>query len=135
MHLIIELPYDLETQLRVEALQKGKALNQYITGIIREKINISRPVSSTLTADETRLFKSINKGFSDEFWTKLANLNKKRQTFTLDESERKDLIEMTEALDTVNLERMKALIELSTIRQIDLDILMNQLGLNNGKHN
>ncbi len=37
MHLTIELPYDLETQLRVEALQKGKALNHYITSFIQEK--------------------------------------------------------------------------------------------------
>ncbi len=135
MHLTIELPYDLETQLRVQAQQKGKALNQYITGLIQEKINSPKPATSTLTAEETRLFKIINKGFSDDFWTKLNSLNKKRQEFTLAESERQELIEMTEALDAVNLERMKALIELSTIRQIDLDILMNQLGLNNGKHN
>jgi hypothetical protein len=135
MQLTIELPYDLETQLRVQAQQKGKALNQYITGLIQEKINSPKPVTSTLTAEETRLFKIINKGFSDDFWTKLNSLNKRRQEFALTEPERQELIDMTEALDAVNLERMKALIELSTIRQIDLDMLMNQLGLNNGKHN
>ncbi len=94
-----------------------------------------KSVSSTLTAEETHLFKAINRGFSDEFWSKLADLNKKRQSFTLTESERQELIDMTENLDAVNLERMKALVELSKIREIDLDILMNQLGLNNGKHN
>jgi hypothetical protein len=134
MHLTIELPNDLETQLRFQAQQKGKALNQYITGLIQEKINSPKPVPSTLTAEETRLFKTINKGFSDEFWTKLNGLNKKRQEFTLTESEKQELIEMTEALDAVNLDRMKALIQLATIRQIDLDVLMNRLGLNNGKH-
>jgi hypothetical protein len=134
MHLTIELPYDLETQLRVQAQQKGKALNQYITGLIQEKVNFPKPVSPTLTAEETRLFKTINKGFSDEFWTKLNGLNKKRQELTLNESERQELVEMTESLDAVNLNRMKALIQLATIRQIDLDVLMNQLGLNNGKH-
>jgi hypothetical protein len=135
MHLTLELPYDLETQLRAQAEQKGKALNQYITGLIQEKISSPKPATSTLTVEEIRLFKTINKGFSDEFWTKLTNLNKKRQAFTLVESERAELIDMTENLDAVNLERMKALIELATIRQIDLDVLMNQLGLNNGKHN
>jgi hypothetical protein len=135
MHLTIELPYDLETQLRVQAQQKGKALNHYISGLIQEKINVPKPNNSTLTAEETRLFNTINRGFSDEFWTKLNYLNKKRQEFTLIESETQTLIEMTEKLDAVNLERMTALIELSTIRQIDLDMLMNQLGLNNGKHN
>jgi macrodomain Ter protein organizer (MatP/YcbG family) len=96
MHLTIELPYDLETQLRVQAKQKGKALNQYITGLIQEKISSPKPATSTLTVEETRLFKTINKGFSDEFWDKLTNLNNKRQTFTLSESDRKELIDMTE---------------------------------------
>ena len=73
----------------------------------------------------------INKGFSGEFWTKLRHLEEKRKEFTLLESERQELISRAEALETVNLERMKALIELATIRQIDIDILMTQLGLNN----
>ncbi len=134
MHLNIELPYDLETQLREQAQQKGKALNQYITGLIQEKMNSSRPKTSPLTVDETRLFQTINKGFSDEFWNKLHNLDKKRQQLILTESERQDLIAMTEELEMTNLERMKALIELAAIRQTDLDTLMTQLGLANGKH-
>lgn len=134
MHLTIELPYDLETQLREQAQQKGKALNQYITGLIQEKFNAQRPTTSTLTVDETRLFQIINKGFSDEFWTKLRYLDKKRRDFTLVESERVVLTSMAESLEIAHLERMKALISLAAIRQIDLDILMSQLGLNNGKH-
>jgi hypothetical protein len=109
-------------------------LVDFDTGLIQEKMPAPKPATSTLTVEETRLFKIINKGFSDDFWVKLTNLNKKRQTFTLSESDRKELIEMTEALDAINLERMKALIELATIRHIDLDILINQLGLNKDKH-
>jgi hypothetical protein len=135
MHFTVELPYDLESQLREQAAKKGKALNQYITGLIKEKINSPKPVSSTLTADETRLFTIINQGFSDDFWAKLNDLNQKRQQFTLLESERQELITLTEALESAHLDRMKALIELSAIRQVDLDVLMHQLGLTNGKHN
>ena len=134
MHLNIELPYDLETQLREQAQQKGKALNQYIMGLIQEKMNSSRPKTPSLTVDETRLFQTINKGFSDEFWNKLHDLDKKRQQAVLTESERQDMIAMTEELEMTNLERMKALIQLAAIRQTDLDTLMTQLGLMNGKH-
>ena len=134
MHLNIELPYDLETQLREQAQQKGKALNQYIMGLIQEKMNSSRPKTPSLTVDETRLFQTINKGFSDEFWNKLHDLDKKRQQAVLTESERQDIIAMTEELEITNLERMKALIQLAAIRQTDLDTLMTQLGLMNGKH-
>ena len=134
MQVTIELPYDLESQLREQAQQKGKALNQYITGIIREKMNATIPKPSALSADETRLFTIINKGFSDDFWTKLHFLNQKRQNESLSEIERRELIEMAERMEMANAERLKALIELAGIRQMDLDALMTQLGLTNGKH-
>ena len=134
MHLTIELPYDLETQLREQAHQKGKALNQYITSLIQDKIGTPKPTTSTLTADETRLFNIINKGFADEFWTKLHSLDRKRLQLTLTETDRAELLTMTEQMEVANLERMKALIELAEIRQTDLDTLMTQLGLTNGKH-
>lgn len=134
MPLTIELPYDLETQLREQAQQKGKALNQYITGLIQDKISSPKPTTSSLTADETRLFQVINKGFSHEFWTQLRILDKKRLQLTLTETEREELLNMTEQMEIANLERMKALIELAAIRQTDLDTLMTQLGLMNDKH-
>jgi hypothetical protein len=134
MHLTIELPYDLETQLREQALKKGKALNQYITGLIQEKISSPKPKPPSLTTEETRLFQIINKGFTDEFWTQLHSLDKKRQKLTISETEREELASMTEQMEVTNLERLKALIELAAIRQTDLDTLMTQLGLTNGKH-
>lgn len=134
MHLTIELPYDLETQLREQALKKGKALNQYITGLIQEKISSPKPKPPSLTTEETCLFQIINKGFTDEFWTQLHSLDKKRQKLTISETERAELTSMTEQMEVANLERLKALIELAAIRQTDLDTLMTQLGLTNGKH-
>lgn len=134
MELIIELPYDLESQLREQAQQKGKALNQYITAIIREKVNPPKPKTSVLSTDETRLFQIINKGFSHDFWTKLHSLNKKRQEVTLTELELQELIAMTDIMEAANVERIKALVELAKIKQTDLDTLMAQLGLTNAKH-
>ena len=134
MALTIELPYDLESQLREQAQEKGKALNQYIAGIIREKMNPLKPKATSLSAEETRLFQIINKGFSQEFWLKLHGLNQKRQEESLSEEELSQLIEMTDLLEAENVERMKALIALAHLRQTDLDTLMTQLGLNNSKH-
>ena len=134
MALTIELPYDLESQLREQAQEKGKALNQYIAGIIREKMNPLKPKTTSLSAEETRLFQIINKGFSQEFWLKLHGLNQKRQEESLSEEELSQLIEMTDLLEAENVERMKALIALAHLRQTDLDTLMTQLGLNNSKH-
>ena len=134
MYLNIELPYDLETQLREQARQKGKALNQYVLSLIQEKTRSSKAKTIPLSSEETALFHIINKGFSDIFWTNLHLLDKKRQNITLTETERQTLIAMTNELEIANLERMKALVKLATIRETDLDTLMTDLGLNNGKH-
>jgi hypothetical protein len=134
MSLTIELPYDLESQLREQAKRKGKALNQYITGLIQERVNLPKPESASLSADETLLFQIINKGFSDEFWLKFHSLDKKRQQIKLTETERAELIAMSEEMENVHLDRLKALIELAAIRQTDIDTLMAELGLDYGKN-
>lgn len=134
MSLTIELPYNLESQLREQAKRRGKALNQYITGLIQEKVNQPEPNPASLSVDETRLFQIINKGFSDEFWSKFRSLDKKRQQIKLTETERAELIAMSEEMEIVHLDRLKALIELAAIRQTDIDTLMSQLGLNYGKN-
>ena len=61
-------------------------------------------------------------------------LDQKRREETLSELELKELIDMTDIIEAANVDRIKALVELANIRQIDLDTLMIQLGLMNGKH-
>jgi hypothetical protein len=133
MHLNLELPNDLETQLRHEAHQKGTAINQYVVNLIQEKIGYSKPKTPTLSQEETALFQIINKGFSEDFWKRFRQLNKKRQAETMTETERQELIGMNDKLEAENVERIKALIQLSKIRKTGLKSLMAELGLNNGK--
>ena len=75
MHLNLELPNDLETQLRHEAHQKGTAINQYVVNLIQEKIGYSKPKTPTLSQEETALFQIINKGFSEDFWKRFRHLS------------------------------------------------------------
>ncbi len=134
MHLTIDLPFDVENQLRAQAQQTGKALNQYITGLIKEKIQPPHSKTTALSAEETHLFQTINKGFSTEFWSQLHNLDKKRRAEKLSEKECQELISMTEQMEIANLERLNAIIALANIRQTDIDTLMTELGISNGKH-
>ena len=70
-------------------------------------------------------------GFSQNFWTKLHSLDKKRQDIALTELELKELTDMTDIMEAANVERIKALIELANNEQTDLDTLMIKLGLKN----
>jgi hypothetical protein len=54
---------------------------------------------------------------------------------SLSEFEQLELMKMTEALDAANLDRIKALIQLATIRQMGLDVLMNQFSTIKNKKN
>jgi hemerythrin-like domain-containing protein len=129
MHLNLELPNDLETQLRREAHQKGATLNQYIISLIQEKVGLAKSKAPSLSKEETALFQIINKGFSEDFWKRFRQLNKKRQAEIMRETERRKLISMNDKLEAENVERIKALIQLSKIRNTDLKSLMVELSL------
>jgi hypothetical protein len=134
MHLTIELPPDLEMQLREQARRHGKGLEQYVAGLIKDRAAAQKSKTQPLTAEETRLFEKINRGFTDEFWKRLRALDKKRRQAKLTEQERQELITMTEQLEAANVERLRALTELAAMKNMELDTLMKELGLSNGRH-
>jgi hemerythrin-like domain-containing protein len=115
--------------LRREAHQKGATLNQYIISLIQEKVGLAKSKAPSLSKEETALFQIINKGFSEDFWKRFRQLNKKRQAEIMRETERRKLISMNDKLEAENVERIKALIQLSKIRNTDLKSLMVELSL------
>ena len=134
MQLIIDLPSELESRLREQDGKTGAALNQHLVGMIREKVASPKDKQTPLTERETRLFQKINAGFTEPFWERLRVLDNKRIRQTLSEPERIELINMTGQMEVANLERMKALIALAEIRQIDLDTLMKNLEIEGAKY-
>lgn len=134
MSLIIDLPAELEERLKEQAKREGKALEQYVTALIKAKVGQIIATGNALSAEETQLFDTINKGFAPEFWDHLKTLNEKRRNAALSESELQELISMTDQMELVNLQRMKALVELAEFRGADIDDLMEQLGLRHGDH-
>jgi len=134
MSLIIDLPAELEERLKEQAKREGKALEQYVAALIKAKVGPSIVTDNALSAKETQLFGAINKGFAPEFWDRLKILNEKRRSAALSEPELQELISMTDQLELVNLQRMKALVELAEFRSVDIDDLMEQLGLRHGDH-
>jgi hypothetical protein len=134
MQLNIELPAELERQLREQARQQGKALEQYVASLIKDRLGLRNTSAVALSAEETRLFELINKGFPDDFWQRLRALDQKRKRAILSEPERQELVELTAQLETANVERMAALAELAAIRDQDIDALMEELELSDGAH-
>lgn len=137
MQLTIEINQDLASKLRNQAQQNGVDLGQYISMLLQEKESLSalkKINKQALSPEETQLFQKINYGFSEAFWERFQALNEKKEHNQLIETDRLELIAMTDKMEEANVERIKALIELAQIRKTDLEHLMTELGILYGKN-
>ncbi len=136
MQLTIDIKNELAFKLRDQAQQNGVDLGQYIAMLIQDKLPNSVQKTTNkqaLSPEETQLFQKINYGFPESFWARFKELNTKRGENELDETERLELISITDEMERANLERIKALIMLAQIRETDLESLMAELGILYGK--
>ena len=78
---------------------------------------------------EADILQQINIGLSPESWSQYHSLIAKRQAEALTELEQSQLIEISDRLESANIGRMKALIELAELRGNSLDALMQELGI------
>jgi hypothetical protein len=78
---------------------------------------------------ESDLLKEINLGVSTDTWAEYHTLIAKRQAETLTETERHQLISISDRLEVANVRRMKALIELANLRGQSLAVVMQELGI------
>jgi hypothetical protein len=78
---------------------------------------------------ESDLLKEINLGLSADTWTEYHLLIAKRQSETLTDEEQRKLIAISDRLEIANVRRIKALIELATLRSQPLSTVMQELGI------
>ena len=83
-----------------------------------------------LDATESQLLNKINAAFPLEKWERLKYLDWKTEFSALDEPEEKESLELAENYENHSVERLKYLTELATLRQVSVDTLIEQLGLN-----
>jgi RelB Antitoxin alpha helical domain len=78
---------------------------------------------------EADLLQQINIGLSGQDWQQYHALITKRRAETLTPDEHERLIQMSEQLETLNVARIQALIQLATLRNQPLTTLMQNLGI------
>lgn len=79
--------------------------------------------------EETLLLEQITIGFQDEFWERYNFLQNKLKQSTLTAEEHEDLISLSDQIEEKNATRISLLSELSKLKKMDLEELMNQLGI------
>lgn len=97
-------------------------------------LRLQKRGTSVLSKTESKLLNQINKEFPTEKWERLKYLDWKLEFSALSETEEKESLRLAEAYETYSVERLKALTQLATLRQITIEDLTTQLGLNPISH-
>ena len=82
-----------------------------------------------LAPEESTLLERINEPLPHALIGRLHDLQEKRDTNSLSESEAEELLKLSDKAEHLHAERVGALADLATVRGITLTALMDQLGL------
>jgi hypothetical protein len=125
--ITLQLSLELEQQLFSAATEQGIAPDLYVLNALQERFRSdnSLPVART----EAELIQQINIGLSVADWAEYHALIAKRQAEMLTPGEYQRLVEMTDALERLNVQRVQSLIELANLCCQPLPELMKSLGI------
>ena len=126
MPITINLSPELEEILKEVAARTGKDADNYIVSMLEEKL---LPGSADPRKREAELLQQINLGISQEEWRRFFHLAERRDTEQLTPEEYQELLGLTNAIESANARRMEHLVELSILRKMPLDKLMEELGI------
>ncbi|MGG6237826.1 hypothetical protein ACQ4N7_04235 [Nodosilinea sp. AN01ver1] len=127
--ITLDLSPELEAQLRAEAAKQGLDPQRYILETLHTRLAANKAVTNHLTSVEADLLRQINLGLSADVWDEYYALIDKRQTKTLTANEHHRLIEISDQIEDLNVERIQALVQLAALRQQSLDDVMDDLGI------
>jgi uncharacterized phage infection (PIP) family protein YhgE len=121
--------------------QVNIGLDQLLTGVSQlettdleqfvGQINVllAQRKAPSLRQRETELLEQINQGLPEQLQSRYDELQIKQQKAMITSEEHEELISLIDPVEQASCDRLRALIELSQLRQISLDALMNQLGI------
>jgi hypothetical protein len=130
MGLVIELPPDLDRQLRREAEREGTDPGTYVLRLVARQLGPTPPDgTSALTAEESSLLQQINLGIPTETWERYHELIERRRAETLTEPEQRELIGISDQIEAANARRIEYLAALAHLRGTTVRALMYELGV------
>jgi len=122
----IKSSVSLEELIQGVTQLEGEELDAFIQQILAIRARRNAP---NLEARESELLERINLGLSAPSRERWEELEAKRRAERLSEEEQAELIELSDALEALNVQRLQYLSELALLRQTDLRTLMEELGI------
>lgn len=99
-------------------------LEQLVSRLLMKNAERRQP---HLSEEETRLMLTINRGLSSEERQRYLELHQKRVDETISPTEYQELLTLVERIETIQAERLGALIELAQIQKTTVKELMDRL--------
>ena len=130
MKFTLNLEPELDMQVRREAAKRGLDINEYVVHAVEACVRRDQKKAiPCLSKKESRLLQHINVGLPQETWQRYRALIDKRRDEDLTSDEHKELIQLSDHLEQLNVSRMKHLVELAQVRSLPVRVLMQQLGI------
>lgn len=119
----IELEQVLQGVAKLDTPELERFLSQ--VGIL-----LARRKAPSIPQREAVLLQKINKPLlSAPAQTQYQHLSQKLHTDTITPTEHEDLLKLVDSIEQADAERLQALFELAQLRNLPLDTLMQQLGI------
>ena len=124
----ISVNADIPAEQLLEALARlpSAEFNRLFDQINRMRAQRCAP---GLPAQQALLLQTINEGLSDEEWSRLKALITKREEESITAHELTELKQLTDQLESLQVRRLRALLDLAQLRAVPLDQLMADLGI------
>jgi hypothetical protein len=82
-----------------------------------------------LSKRESELFLTINRCLSDKQWQRMTELNEKIEAETATDKEHTELLRLAKRAEKMQVERLRAVIELAQLRKVAPEEILRQLEL------
>lgn len=107
---------------------ENKKLDELFSALFA--LRLQRNGTTVLSDLETKLLRNINTEFNPISLDRLKYLDWKLEFGALTSGEESELLQLAEAFENYSVERLKHLSQLAMLRQVSVDQLIAQLGLN-----
>lgn len=127
MSLDLQLPPELEAEIRLAAAREGVAPETYAVAALAERVR--REVVPDSPPTESQLLERISAGLPPATWQRYRELTARRRDSPLTGEENAELLRLAEVVELWNGRRLELLLHLSRLRGVALRTLVEEIGL------
>ncbi len=123
---VIQIEPELAEAFNTAPKQEQERVKSAMRSLLR-LVPAAPSQAQRLTRKETALFLKINQGLSERQRRRLDALNEKIEEAMLTEEEHAELLRLTDRVEKLWVERLRAIIDLAKLRKLPPEELMRQL--------